>query len=61
MGRYLLGRVAEDFNISVSFDPKLFKHFSGAGAHINFSSEQMREIGGMDYIKNIMKKFENKH
>lgn len=61
MARYLLGRVAEDFGISVSFDPKLFKHFSGAGGHINFSSEHMREVGGMDYIKEIMKKFENKH
>jgi glutamine synthetase len=24
MSRYLLGRVAEDFNVNISFEPKLF-------------------------------------
>lgn len=61
MGRYLLGRVAEDFNITISFVPKLFKHFSGAGGHLNFSTETMREKGGMDYIKSMMAKLHNKH
>jgi glutamine synthetase len=43
VGRYLLGRVAEDFKVSVSYDPKLFKHFAGSGGHVNFSTKTMRE------------------
>ena len=61
MARYLLGRVAEDFNVTISFDPKLFKHFSGAGGHLNYSTHKLREEGGKEYLHQMMKKLENKH
>jgi glutamine synthetase len=61
ISRYLLGRVAEDFSISVSFEPKLFKDWNGAGCHTNYSTKTMREKGGMDYIEGLLKRMAPKH
>jgi glutamine synthetase len=55
VARYILKRVAEDYNISISFEPKLFLDWAGSGGHINYSTEKMREgDGGMSYIENII-------
>jgi glutamine synthetase len=62
LSRYLLGRVAEDFGIDVSFAPKLFPDWNGSGCHTNYSTKTMRAgTGGMDYIHDMMKKFAAKH
>lgn len=62
MSRYILGRVAEDFNVDISFEPKLFPEWNGSGCHTNFSTKTMR-LGneGMPYIETMMQKLAAKH
>ena len=44
--RYLLHRVAEEYGIEASFDPKpLPGDWNGAGAHINFCYTDFRVAG----------------
>jgi glutamine synthetase len=58
----LLSRVAEDFGITITLEPKLFKDFNGAGAHINFSTKDMRDgTQGMPLIHEVIEKLKTKH
>jgi len=62
VARYLLMRVAEEYGLVISYDPKIFKEWNGSGCHTNFSTETMRAgTGGMKYIDDMMTKFSAKH
>lgn len=62
VARYMLEVLAESKDVSISLDPKpITGDWNGSGAHINFSTEKLRNEGGDEYITKIIKGLMDSH
>lgn len=62
MSRHILLRTAEDFRVSVCLDPVAVPGWPPAGAHVNFSTKQMRDQAiGMKAISDAVEKLSLTH
>ncbi len=61
IARYILIRLAERYDMCVSFHPKPYQHINGSGCHTNFSNKLTRANGGFEAMKQMFSILEATH
>ena len=58
VARYLMMRLCEKYEVDVEWHCKPIKgDWNGSGMHTNFSTKQLREVGGKEYFEALMAAF----
>lgn len=61
LAKYLLKRVATKYGVEINFSPKPLKDANGSGCHINFSTVDTMQPGGLEHIHRYISNMEKNH